>query len=374
VRIALVGPVYPYRAGIAYCTTALAEELGENHEVWISSFRRQYPKRFYPGGDDVDPTLSDRIPAAARFALDVMNPVSWAMEAAAIRRWKPDVVIFVWWVWVWALPYLVMRNLLDPHTRIVLQCHNVGEKEHAWWKEALSARILGSADALVVHAGTEEAEARRRLGRGAPPIVRTFLPIHELGRGKVEREEARRNLGFGAEEKLALFFGHVRPFKGLDLALRAWKSVRSGAKLVVAGEFWWNDEETYRRIAREEGVETRVRFEPRFIPDDEIALWFGAADVVLAPYRTEAQSGVVLTAFHFGRPVIASTVGGIPEIVSDGRNGLLVPPESPAAIADAVDAFFEGDGAGMEREAEASAGNYSWTEYARIIAQVSSRA
>jgi glycosyltransferase involved in cell wall biosynthesis len=367
VRIALVGPVYPYRAGIAYCTTALAEELGKEHQVWISSFRRQYPKRFYPGGDDVDPTLRDRTPATARFALDVMNPVSWAMEAAAIRRWKPDVVIFVWWIWVWALPYLVMRNLLDPATRVVFQCHNIGEKEHAWWKERLSARILGSADALVVHAATEEEEARRRLGRGAPPITRTFLPVHELGRGKVDRAEARRRLGFGPEENIALFFGHVRPFKGLDLALRAWKSVRSGARLVVAGEFWWNDEETYRRIAREEGIESRVRFEPRFIPDEEIALWFGAADVVLAPYRTEAQSGVVLTAFHFGRPVIASTVGGMPEIVSDGRNGLLVPPESPGEIARAVDAFFEGDRSAMEREAEASAQRYSWQEYARVI-------
>ncbi|HSN68579.1 MAG TPA: glycosyltransferase, partial [Thermoanaerobaculia bacterium] len=199
-RIAIVGPVYPYRAGIAYCTTALAEELGKDHEVWISSFRRQYPKRWYPGGDDVDPSLRDRTPAAARFALDVMNPVSWAMEAAAIRRWKPDVVIFVWWIWVWALPYLVMRNLLDPGTRVVMQCHNVGEKEHAWWKESLATRILGSADALVVHAATEEAEARRRLGATAPPIVRTFLPVHELGRGRVDRAEARGRLGFEADQ------------------------------------------------------------------------------------------------------------------------------------------------------------------------------
>ncbi len=374
-KIAIVGPVYPYRAGIAYCTTALAEELRKEHEVWISSFRRQYPKRWYPGGDDVDSTLRDRTPAEARFALDVLNPVSWAMEATAIRRWKPDAVIFVWWIWVWALPYLVMRNLLDPATRVVLQCHNVGEKEHAWWKESLAKRILGSADVLVVHAATEEAEARRRLGAGAPPIARTFLPIHELGRGRVARDEARRKLGFGPDEKIALFFGHVRPFKGLDLALRAWKSLKSGATLVVAGEFWWDDEETYRKIAREEGIEERVRFEPRFIPDEEIALWFGAADVVLAPYRTEAQSGVVLTAFHFERPVIASTVGGMPEIVTDGRNGLLVPPESPIEIARAVDRFFlEADRGAMEREAATAAATYSWREYAGHIAAVSSRA
>ncbi|HVR44350.1 MAG TPA: glycosyltransferase [Thermoanaerobaculia bacterium] len=370
-RIALVGPVYPYRAGIAYCTTRLAEELGKGNEVLVSSFRRQYPKRFYPGGDDVDPSLRDRTPAAARFALDVIDPVSWWMEARAIRRWKPDVVVFVWWIWVWALPYLVMRNLLDPGTRVVLQCHNVGEKEPAWWKEALSSRILGSADALVVHAATEEGEARLRLGRRAPPIHRLFLPVHELGTGRVDRAAAKGRLGFSPDAKVVLFFGHVRPFKGLDLALRAWSRLRTEVTLAVAGELWWGEEESYRRMADEEGVAGRVRFEPRFIPDDEIAVWFGAADLVLAPYRTEAQSGVVLTAFHFGRPVIATTVGGMPEIVEEGRNGMLIPPESPEAIADAVDAFFEtADREGMERGALASAGKYSWEEYGSALGTI----
>lgn len=366
-RIAIVGPVFPYRAGIAYCTTRLAEELGREHEVLISSFRRQYPKRFYPGKDDLDPSLRDRTPSNARFALDVLNPVSWWMEGAAIRRWKPDVVIFVWWIWVWALPYLALRNALDPSTRVILQCHNVGEKEPAWWKEELARRALGSADALIVHAKSEEEEAQRRLGPGAPPVERLFLPVHELGRGRVSRTAARERLGFEPGAKVVLFFGHVRPFKGLDLALLAWKSVRSGARLVVAGEFWWDEEESYRRIAREEGIEDRVRFEPRFIPDEEVALWFGAADVVLAPYRTEAQSGVVLTAFHFERPVIAAAVGGIPEIVEAGRNGLLIVPESPEAIAEAVDRFFASDRAAMEAGARESAGKYSWSEYGSSV-------
>ncbi|MGH9457784.1 MAG: glycosyltransferase [Thermoanaerobaculia bacterium] len=364
-RVAIIGPVYPYRAGIAYCTTRLAEELAREDEVWVSSFKRQYPKRFYPGGDDVDPSLRDRTPPNACFTLDVLNPLTWLFEARSIRRFKPDVVVFVWWIWVWALPYIIIRNLLDPRTRVVFQCHNVGEKETAWWKRWLGARAMSGADTLVVHAASEEEEARRRLGRKAPPIARLALPVHELGTGRVDRAGARRRLGFADDERLVLAFGHVRPFKGLDLALRAWSGVRSGARLLVAGEFWWDDEATYRRIAAGEGIEERVRFEPRFIPDDEIALWFGAADVVLAPYRAEAQSGVVLTAFHFGRPVIATTVGGIPEIVDDGVNGLLIPPESPAAIAAAVDRFFEKeDRVSMERAAEAAAAKLSWSDYA----------
>src|SRR5205823_12328907 len=133
---------------------------------------------------------------------------------------------------------------------------------------------------------------------------------------------------------VALFFGHVRPFKGLDIALRAWPAVKSDVTLLVAGEAWWGSEDQYRKLAA-----GRTVFHFRFIPDAEIATYFAAADVVLAPYRIEAQSGVALTAFHFARPVIATRVGGLPEIV-DGNNGIVIPPEDPAALARAVDEFF----------------------------------
>ncbi|HEX8618745.1 MAG TPA: glycosyltransferase family 4 protein, partial [Thermoanaerobaculia bacterium] len=106
----------------------------------------------------------------------------------------------------------------------------------------------------------------------------------------------------------------------------------------------------------------------RFIPDSEIATYFAATDVVLAPYRIEAQSGVALTAFHFARPVIATNVGGLPEIIEEGANGMLVPPEDPAALARAVDAFFQRDDrAAMERHAAASARKYSWAEYGALM-------
>src|ERR1700694_4453181 len=111
-RIAIVGPVYPYRAGIAYCTTRLAAELAKEHEVTIASFSRQFPKRFYPGGDDVDDTLRDRTPPDAHFVLDVINPFTWIGTALALRSQRPDAVIFVWWIWVWALPYRVIMALL----------------------------------------------------------------------------------------------------------------------------------------------------------------------------------------------------------------------------------------------------------------------
>jgi len=353
VKTVLIGPVFPYRAGIAYCTTQLAREL----QCDVISFKRQFPKFLYPGGDDVDPTLPR---ANARFLLDIVNPLTWLRTALLLRRERPDAVILVWWIWVWALPYLTLLLFLPKSTRVVLQCHNIGDKEPAAWKRFLTNRVLRRGDVLVVHARSEAADAAKRTPR---PIVATFLPVHELGGAIPSRDDARRQLGLSGN--VALFFGHVRPFKGLDLALRAWRQLQTEVTLVVAGEAWWKGEEEYRELAR--GL-ANVRLEFRFIPDAEIATYFAACDVVLAPYRIEAQSGVALTAFHFARPVIATRVGGLPEIIEEGVNGMLVAPEDPAALARAVDAFFaRGDREAMERAAAASARRFSWAEYGAVL-------
>jgi glycosyltransferase involved in cell wall biosynthesis len=362
VKVAIVGPVFPFRAGIAYCTTRLAEEMRKGGDVDVISFSRQFPKRFYPGGDDVDPTLPR---ADAAFIVDVVNPLTWLRAGWRLRRY--DAVIFVWWVWIFAPAYLAMIALLRRRTNVILQCHNVGDKEPAAWKRWLTNRVLRRADALVTHAQTEADDAWER--SGGRRILKTFLPVHELGGAIPSRADARAALTIDSGANVALFFGHIRPFKGLDIALRAWRELTDDALLVVAGEPWWEKRAEYEQLA----VGQNVRFDFRFIPDSEIATFFSAADVVLAPYRIEAQSGVALTAFHFARPVIATTVGGLPEII-DGSNGILVPPEDPSALARAVDEFFaRRDRAAMERAAAASARRYSWPEYAAVFAALVDR-
>ena len=374
-HFALVGPVYPYRAGIAYCTTRLAEELAKNADVDIVSFSRQYPKRFYPGGDDIDETLRAKSPQGARFVLDVVNPLTWLRTALDLRRRNPDAIVLVWWIWVWALPYLTLLAFLPRRTRVVLQCHNVGDKEPAAWKRWLTNLVLRRADVLVVHAKTEAEEARRRIGANAR-IVATFLPVHELGGTVPSREDARKTLGIAPGRNVALFFGHVRPFKALDVVIQAWPELEAPAMLIVAGEAWWKGEQEYRdlaaraglRVAAKAGDDVDAVFDFRFIPDAEIATFFAATDVVLAPYRIEAQSGVALTAFHFARPVIASNVGGLPEVIEEGRNGTMVPPDDPAALAIAIDAFFRrADRPAMELAAAESAAKYSWAEYGSTV-------
>jgi glycosyltransferase involved in cell wall biosynthesis len=363
VKVALVGPVYPYRAGIAYCTTRLAEELSKAHDVSIFSFKRQYPKRFYPGGNDIDDTLRDRTPAGARFDIDVLNPLTWMRAGLRLRRY--DAVVLVWWIWVWAPAYLTMLAFMRGRTKVILQCHNIGDKEPARWKSWLTDRVLRRAGALVVHAETELLDAVRRAG--GRRAIKARLPVHELGGRIPSRHESKKRLHLHGRN-VALFFGHVRPFKGLDIALRAWRRLRSDVVLLVAGEAWWESEADYRDLAR--GLDNVV-FEFRFIPDAEIANYFTAADVVLAPYRREAQSGVALTAFHFSRPVIAARVGGLPELVRDGVNGTLVPPEDEIALAKAIDDFFTtADRRALEQGAAETVKEYSWEDYGRVFARL----
>ena len=367
-KVALIGPVYPFRAGIAHCTTRLAEELEKSFDLMLISFSRQYPRMFYPGRDDVDETLRQRTPPKAQFLLDILNPATWTRTARMLRDQKVEAVILVWWVWVWALPYLLI--CLNARARVLLLCHNVSDKEPAWWKSMLTTMVLFLADWILVHASTEEKEVRRRIGKRAR-VVRTFLPAHEMGGLVPARGIARTWLNV-KHERVALFFGHVRPFKGLDVALEAWRQLNFPVLLLVAGEIWWGEADEYREMAV--GLEDHVRFETRFIPDAEIADYFAVADVVLAPYRREAQSGVAMTAFHFGRPVIATRVGGLPEVVEHGVNGLLVEPVHPPSLAAAVDQFFSRcDRQAMEKAALRTAARYSWEEYAAGVSELIER-
>ena len=171
----VIGPVPPYRAGIAYCTKRLAEVLGAD----VVSFRRQFPKFLYPGGDDVDPTLPR---FEARFLLDIINPLTWLRTAWTLRRAKPDAVILVWWVWVWALPYLTLLAFLPKRTKVILQCHNIGDKEPAAWKRWLTDRVLRRGDVLVVHARTEAEDAARRLGPSGAAAASAAEPGARSGR------------------------------------------------------------------------------------------------------------------------------------------------------------------------------------------------
>lgn len=361
-RIGLLGPLHPWRGGLAQYLQLLGEALESHAEVRAVTFTRQYPDFLFPGTSQFDPDAPrPRFPTEAM--LDSIGPLSWRRAAAHLERFAPGAVILKWWMPFFAPSFAsAVGPLRRRGTRVVLVCDNLVPHEPRFYDRAFTDWMLRNSDGYLVMSDSVE----RDLDRLKPGAPRRRVPhpfYAQFDRGRHTRESARAALGL--EGDVALFFGYVRHYKGLDTLLTAWKRVRAerpGATLVVAGEFYERPE-PYRELAAEVGG---VRLVDRYIPDDEVEALFRATDVTVLPYRSGTQSGVTHVAYALGSPVVATTVGGITETVRDGETGLTCPPEDPEALARTLVRFFsEGMRERMAAPIAALRAEHSWESLAR---------
>ncbi|RMG48239.1 MAG: glycosyltransferase [Acidobacteria bacterium] len=342
-RICLLGPSYPFRGGIAHYMTLLARHLSaRGHEVTFLGFIRQYPRWLYPGQTDRDPSRA-ALTVSAIPMLDWLNPATWMRTVRYVSDWRPHLFVVPWWTSFWAPSfYTVLRGIRRrAAARIVFICHNVVEHETNRLKQFCTRRVLGLGDSFLVHSH-EDAGQLQRWQPGAM-IVRVPHPTYEpLVPARIGRHEARRRLG--VEGKILLFFGFVRPYKGLAYAIRSLPLIlkQHDVTLMVAGEFWEGKKDILALVHRL-GLDRHVRIIDRYIPNEEIGVYFGAADLLLLPYTSATQSGIVQLAYALDVPVVATRVGGLVEVVEPGGTGYLVEPRSPRAIAEAVDDFYRNE-------------------------------
>lgn len=369
-RVAIVGPTHPFRGGIAHHTTLLYRRLRERHDVRFYAFRRQYPMWLYPAATDRDPSARPLAEPGVEHVLDSLNPLSWLDTARRIRRFAPDVLVVPWWVAFWAPQTITITRLArrGGHTQVLFICHNVVEHESSLPRRALTRWTLSGGDAFIVHSNDD----RRNLEALLPGarIARTVLPsFGEVAGVAPAREAARELLGIGPDERVLLFFGFVRPYKGLRRLVEAMPGIleRHAVRLIVAGEFWHDRQDYFDRIAAL-GIGDRVTILDRYTPNEEVAALFAAADLVVQPYESATQSGVTQLAFDLGRPVLVTAVGGLPETVRHLETGYVVPPADPAAIAAAVVDFFDNArGPAMETAVARDRDRFSWSEVVRTI-------
>ncbi len=338
-RIALVGPLHPWRGGLAQYLQLLGEALEAHAEVRAVTFTRQYPEILFPGTSQLDPE-APRPPFPTAALLDSIAPWTWRAAAAHLEGFQPGAVVLKWWMPFFGPAFAsTVGPLRRRGTRVVLVCDNLVPHEPRPFDAAFSDWMMRNSDGYLVMSDAVE----RDLDRLKPGAPRRRVPhpfYAQFDRGRWTRETARARLGLAGE--VALFFGYVRRYKGLDTLLSAWPAVRArrpGATLVVAGEAY-EDTAAYRALAEAAGPGA-VRWIDRYIPDDEVEALFRAADVAVLPYRSATQSGVTHVAYALGVPVIATRVGGITETVREGETGLTCPPEDPAALADAIARYFE---------------------------------
>ncbi len=327
-RIAVVGPLLPYRGGIAQYNTLLARAFAEQgDDALFVSFSRQYPRWLYPGKSDIDLPNADRREPGALYLIDSLNPLTWWKAAREIKRQGVQVAVFHWWTVFWAPCFIAMTWLLRLRgVRTVLICHNLVDHEANGLKAVISRYFIGLAGGYLVHS-RGHAETLRHEHPGKPVEEH---PIPAYG----HYPQPRGTLAKRGRLEL-LFFGFIRPYKGLDVLLEALRVAGDDdVHLTVIGEHWGDPSELVRAYADRENVELRLEY----VDDAEAAEYFARADFVVLPYLAPTPSAVAALAYHYDVPVIASDVAGLDEVVIDGRTGVLVPPGDPDVLAKALSA------------------------------------
>lgn len=346
-NFALVGPAPPLRGGISQYNASLAAALAADHSVLLVSFSRQYPAWLFPGRSQregpEDPPAGLAGAVAAEAIVDSIWPSSWRRAAGRIAAFRPDAVVFQWWhpFFSPAFTSLARRIKRDTPARALFLCHNVFPHERLTFpggprlEEWLIGRAFAEAEGFLVHS-ERLGEQVRRFNRRAQ-LRRVYHPSYDFfSEWDSPAAEAK------GPARL-LFFGNIRPYKGLGVFLEALQRIsgRLDFQAVVAGEFYV-DPKPYREMAERGGLGERVVWLDHYVENPRVPALFRSADVVVLPYLRATQSGVVPLAYQFERPVIASDVGGLSEVVRDGETGYLVPPGDPSALADRILAFFEG--------------------------------
>jgi glycosyltransferase involved in cell wall biosynthesis len=341
--IVLVGPAYPLRGGIAHFNESLARELtNAGFEVKIVSFYLQYPSILFPGKTQYaldDPPRDLEIHSL----ISSVNPLSWVKTAKTILSWNPSVAIFRFW-----LPFMgpalgaIAKRLRRKGCAVVGLVDNAIPHEKRMGDLLLSKRFFSQCDGFFT-LSQSVSDDLDTIVPSAPKAVSPH-PIYDFFGDIVSREEALKSLGLAPQFRYILFFGFIRKYKGLDLLINGFAKSElksDNVKLLVAGEFY-EDEKLYLDLIDQLGLKDEVILRNDYIPEEEVRNYFCAASLVAQTYRSATQSGVTQIAYHFERPMLVTNVGGLPEIVSDGKVGFVVEKDEDA-IASGLRRFFDED-------------------------------
>lgn len=364
-RICLIGPLYPLRGGIAHYNAQLGLELVNRHTITVISFSRQYPSLLFPGRTQFDPSPVPPM-LTAEPLLDSINPLSWLQAGRRIAELEPDLTVVHWWNPFFAPCIGTTIRLAKRRSRatIVFICHNIIPHEPFPGTRSLTRFALAPADAWLVHSEPDRRgfESLRLPGR----IIVTPQPSRKGFGEPIDKDVAKRRLGLSGNT--LLFFGLIRRYKGLPTLLEAMPLVlrKLDCTLLIVGEFY-DGKERYLNLIDRLGLAPNVRVIDRFVPDGEVSLYFSAADLVVLPYESATQSGIIPVAYAFERPVLATRVGGLPEVVRDGETGLLVEPHNPPALAEAVIRFYDEKMEPAFRRNIQQQPRSSWEELTRLL-------
>ncbi len=366
-RIAIVGTAYPLRGGISHYNALLYYELKKRHDVSIVTFKRQYPELLFPGKTQKE-TGGELLRVPSEELVDSLNPLNWISVGENLRKRRYDLLIFKYWLPFFGPCFGTIAKFAKrrTNTKVLFICDNVIPHEHRPGDALFTRYAFRQADCFIVQSDT----VKRDLVSFRPGARYRKVPhpVYNLFGDLIDKTQARSRLGIH-KKHLVLFFGYIRAYKGLSVLLKSMATLapQLDIHLLVVGEFY-EDQRIYRAQVDALGLDGCVTLYPEYIPNSEVKTYFSAADVVVLPYVSATQSGIAQIAYNFDKPVIATNVGGLGEVVLDGRTGFLVPPNDADALAASIQRFF------VEKKEEEFAGNvrhekkkYTWEAMAEAI-------
>ena len=372
-HIVILGTAYPFRGGLATFNERLARQLqAEGHQVEVITFTLQYPSFLFPGKTQYS---TEDAPTDLLISQQVnsCNPLNWIKVGHRIRKMQPDLLITCYWMAFFAPCYSIIERIAKRNgkTRTIALVHNMIPHEPSILDKLFAPFYVRSTDGFVALSESVVQDIDH-LDRNNKPKTSYPHPIYDHYGEQMSKEEACQALNLNPENQYMLFFGLVRAYKGLDLLLDAFGKVKDqlpNLQLIVAGEFY-EDEDKYRAQIESNQLTNRVIIKNDFIADADLRKYFGAANLIVQPYKTATQSGVTQVAFHFEKPMLVTNVGGLGEIVHDHKMGYAVEPNADAIAEALLDYYTHSRQAVYTEYLIKQKDNYSWSKLAESFVKI----
>lgn len=352
-KAVIIGPAHPLRGGLASFNERLARQFqADGYDTTIYTFSLQYPDFLFPGTTQysTEPAPTD---INIKVCINSINPLNWLKVGRELRKLKPDIIVVRYWLplmgpCLGSILRLVKKNR---HTRVVCIADNVIPHEKRPGDKPFTGYFVKPIDAFVTMSEKVMKDLRLFTDKPAKQVVH---PLYDNFGEALDKADARKQLGLDKDASIILFFGFIRNYKGLDILLQAMSllkerkeviKIQSGEilpgdiKLLIAGEFF-EDAAPYQQIISQTGISHMLEQRTSFITDSEVKYYLSAADFVIQPYRNATQSGVTPLAYHFEKPMLVTNVGGLPDLVPDGKVGVVAEP-TPASIADHIITLYQ---------------------------------
>jgi D-inositol-3-phosphate glycosyltransferase len=340
-KIFIIGPAYPLRGGPAQFNENLCRAMNkEGHDAQIISYSLQYPNFLFPGSTQYETSGKAPNDIKIHTKINTVNPFNWIAVANFIKKEKPDAIIFRFWLPFFGPSLGTIARLVKKKTKVFALTDNVIPHEKRFGDKPFTKYFIKSCHGFITM--SHKVFDDLSVFTNNPHKICTPHPMYETYGEKVSLQDARKKLGLNTNDKIILFFGLIRKYKGLDFLLEAMADERikkAGYKLLVAGEHY-EDSKPYTDLIEKHQLKDSVILHTKFIANEDVRDYFCACNIVGQTYRNATNSGVTMVGYYYEKPMLVTNVGGLAEIVPHGKAGYVIAPE-PKVIADAIVDYFE---------------------------------